>query len=104
MKNLNIILLILLLTFQKGISQTTLQPLVFQSPEVSSLIKEVTTPVSLSSGTVNIDIPIYTLKHGDIAVPISLSYDASGVKVDAQPTWVGQNWSLKAGGMISRIY
>lgn len=87
----------------KMVAQQNYQPPVLQSPEISSLMKEVQTPVSLSSGTVNINVPIYTLKHGEIEVPISLAYDASGVKVDAQPTWVGQNWSLRAGGMVSRI-
>ncbi|MDR0505312.1 MAG: RHS repeat protein [Dysgonamonadaceae bacterium] len=103
MKRVIIFIFLSFSIFREGISQTVTQPLVFQSPEISSLVKEVTTPVSLSSGTVNVEIPLYTLNHGDITVPISMSYDASGVKVDAQPGWVGQNWSLKAGGMISRI-
>jgi len=94
---------LMLFAFCELRSQQNYQSPVFQSPEVSSLMREVQSPVSLSSGTVNIEVPIYTLKHGDIEVPISLAYDASGVRVDAQPTWVGQNWSLKAGGMISRI-
>ena len=85
------------------VAQMTLQPNIYQSPEVSSLMKEVLSPVSLSSGTVNVNIPLYTLQKGSISVPISLNYDASGVKVDAQPGWVGQNWSLSSGGMISRV-
>ena len=103
MKRAIIFIFICLSAVLSVISQTANQPLVLQSPEASSLMKEVTTPVSLSSGTTTVEIPVYSLKHGDIVVPVSLSYDASGVKVDAQPTWVGQNWSLKAGGMISRI-
>lgn len=83
--------------------QMSLQPNVFQSPEISSLMREVVSPVSLSSGTASVSIPLYTLKKGSINVPISLNYDATGVKVDAQPSWVGQNWSLSTGGMISRI-
>lgn len=83
--------------------QMSLQPNVFQSPEISSLMREVVSPVSLSSGTVSTSVPLYTLQKGEIKVPLSLSYDASGVKVDAQPSWVGQNWSLSTGGMISRI-
>lgn len=75
----------------------------FQTPEVASLISEVQTPVSLSSGGLGIEIPVYTLKEGDITVPISLSYDATGVRVASHPGWVGQNWTLKAGGMISRV-
>lgn len=83
--------------------QMSLQPNVFQSPEISSLMREVVSPVSLSSGTVSTSVPLYTLQKGEIKVPLSLNYDASGVKVDAQPSWVGQNWSLSTGGMISRI-
>jgi hypothetical protein len=47
-------------------------------------------------------IPIYTLKEGNLTVPISLVYDGSGVKVSEQPSTVGQNWQLQAGGNIVR--
>ena len=103
MKKLFFVLLSLLLIDQTIYPQFTNQPLAHQSPEVSSLIKEVQAPVSLSSGTININIPLYTLKHGDIEIPISMDYDASGIKIDANPSWVGQNWNLKAGGTVSRI-
>lgn len=66
--------------------QMSLQPNVFQSPEISSLMREVVSPVSLSSGTVSTSVPLYTLQKGEIKVPLSLNYDASGVKVDAQPS------------------
>ena len=75
----------------------------FQSPEVSALTKEVQTPVSLSSGTLGIDIPLHELRCGDIKVPISLSYDATGIRAETHPTWVGLNWNLKAGGKITRV-
>ena len=84
-------------------TQFLTQPLVHQSPEVSSLMRDVQAPVSLSSGTVNVNLPLYTVKHGDIEVPIFMNYDASGIKIDANPTWVGQNWNLNAGGMVSRV-
>jgi len=102
MKN-TVLSICLVLISLSATAQTRYQPLVFQSPEVSLLTNEVKTPVSLSSGTVAIEVPLYTIKEGDINVPISLAYDGSGVKVNSQPTWVGQNWSLRAGGMISRI-
>lgn len=56
-----------------------------------------------STGTHSETIPIYTVQEGNLAVPISISYDASGVKVSSIASSVGQNWSLNAGGKISRI-
>ena len=53
-----------------------MQPPSFQSPEVASLINEVQTPVSHSSGTLSVSIPVYMVRHGDIEIPITLEYDA----------------------------
>ncbi len=55
-----------------------------------------------STGSKSLNFPIYTLKEGGLVVPISLSYDGSGVKVAEQPSTVGQNWQLNAGGFIMR--
>lgn len=72
------------------------------SPNVTAfdMINEV--PVSLYTGKCDITIPVYELKEGDISVPIYLAYNSSGVRPDVHPGWVGQNWSLQAGGMITR--
>ena len=58
--------------------------------------------VNHATGTLSASIPIYTLNEGNLSVPISLSYDGSGVLVEATATNVGLNWSLNAGGYISR--
>jgi len=73
------------------------------SPEAAALGKFVEVPVSNYSGLPEINIPIYTLNAKDFSIPASLSYHASGVKVKEIPGWVGANWALNAGGMISRI-
>jgi len=72
------------------------------SPNAASLGLYGEVPVSLYTGTPNIDIPLYTLQEGKIKVPISLSYHASGVRVNQHPGWVGLNWNLNAGGAITR--
>lgn len=72
------------------------------SPDAASLGKYGTYPVTLSSGLINIDIPIYTIDLPLIKIPISISYHPSGIKVDEIASSVGLGWALNAGGVISR--
>ncbi|MGK7390099.1 MAG: hypothetical protein ACNS60_07100 [Candidatus Cyclobacteriaceae bacterium M2_1C_046] len=60
-------------------------------------------PVSLSTGSINVDIPLHTLQGKNLNLPISLSYNGSGIKVDQVASWVGLGWSLNAGGVITRM-
>jgi len=72
------------------------------SPTAASLGKYGDIPVSYNTGIPNISIPIYTVTSGYLKLPISLSYHASGLKVQEQAGWVGAGWSLNAGGVITR--
>ena len=72
------------------------------SPEASSFKKVGFTEVEKSTGRANISIPLYTVKCGDLIVPISLSYDTGGVNVNAPASNVGLNWSLNAGGQVKK--
>lgn len=72
------------------------------SPNAASLGIYGEIPISHFTGVPNINIPIYTLKNADIAIPINMSYHASGVQLDQRPGWVGLNWTLNAGGVITR--
>ncbi len=72
------------------------------SPNTASLGKYLETPVSYETGIPNIKVPIYTIKEGDVSLPISLSYHAGGIKVEEVASWVGLGWSLNVGGLISR--
>jgi len=85
-----------------GFSQTLELPANIQSPNAASLGKYGDIPVSYFTGTPNINIPLYKFNSHGIELDISLNYDASGVKIDDHPGWVGQNWSLNAGGVIIR--
>ncbi len=72
------------------------------SPNASALGKYGDIPVSYHTGIPNIGIPLYTLKFGSLQLPVSLSYHASGLKVEENDSWVGAGWSLIAGGAITR--
>jgi hypothetical protein len=74
-----------------------------KSPDAAALFRYTETPVSLYAGVPNIDIPIYTIKEGDIEVPISISYHAGGIKVTDEASSVGLGWALNAGGRVSHI-
>ena len=54
------------------------------------------------TGTKQITIPIYNSTVSGYNLPISISYDGSGVKLKDVATSVGLKWQLNAGGKISR--
>ncbi|MDJ1492874.1 hypothetical protein QNI19_08025 [Cytophagaceae bacterium DM2B3-1] len=58
--------------------------------------------MSTYTGIPDITIPIYQIKSGDISVPITLSYHASGIKVAEEASRVGIGWVLNSGGLISK--
>ena len=72
------------------------------SSDAAALGKYGQYPVSLYNGLVQIDIPVHTINLPLFSLPISLSYHASGIKVDEIPTPVGLGWVLNAGGVITR--
>ena len=74
------------------------------SPTAAALGKFGDIPVSNHTGIPNISIPVYTVKEGNLSLPISLSYHAGGMKVMEPAGWVGAGWSLTAGGVISRTF
>ena len=73
------------------------------SPTVATLGKFGQIEMDYFNGLPNISVPIYTIKSGDISIPISLMYHASGVKPDQKSGWVGLNWSLNIPFSINRI-
>jgi len=72
------------------------------SADAAALGKYGSIPVSPYTGVPNISIPLYTIKSGDLTLPISLSYHSSGIKVEEMASSVGLGWVLNAGGVITR--
>jgi Domain of unknown function (DUF6443) len=85
-----------------GTPQGIVPKIIPPSPEASSLAKYAEWPVSLSTGTPNISLPLYQFSKGEIAINIGLSYHASGIRMDEMANWTGLGWTLNAGGAITR--
>lgn len=73
------------------------------SPEAEAFTKYGDYSVSMYTGTPNIEVPIYTYEGIELDLPISLTYDASGIKVNQLATKVGLGWNLNVGGRVSRM-
>ncbi|GEP49847.1 hypothetical protein FNO01nite_05190 [Flavobacterium noncentrifugens] len=73
------------------------------SPEAAAFEKYGEAPVNMYSGTPDISVPLHTIEGRELSLPISLNYDATGVKVTQISTNVGLGWSINLGGRISRI-
>ncbi|WP_291913309.1 hypothetical protein [Chitinophaga sp. CB10] len=83
--------------------RTSIPRVIGPSPNAASIAKYGEVPVSNYTGTVNVSVPIFTVKNKEITVPISLNYHSGGIKVQEEASLVGLGWSLFTGGVISRV-
>ncbi len=93
------ICVLLLGVFNISNGQTVIPP----SPESSALIRSINIPVNHYTGTASIGVPLMNIQSGGINIPISLSYQTSGIKVQDIAPWTGLGWNLSAGGKITRL-
>lgn len=91
-----------LLSFGQSLDDIKTPKVVPPSPDAAALGKYGQIPINKSTGVPSIEIPIYEIKTPRFTLPISLSYHASGIRVEEMASWVGAGWSLNAGGMITR--
>lgn len=102
------ILLFLLLCITKSVwgddkVQNSLNLNYFRTPEASAFKKYGEESVNEYTGTADISVPLYTIKSNDIEIPLVLRYDASGIKVEQEASWVGLGWNLMVGGCINYV-
>jgi len=70
-----------------------------KSPEVNTLNKFDAIPTSDYTGSKGFEIPIYTITEGNISIPISLKYHASGIMIEDVSGKYGLGWALDIGGL-----
>ncbi|MFZ6011286.1 MAG: hypothetical protein ACOYXT_13140 [Bacteroidota bacterium] len=58
--------------------------------------------MGLYSGQPNVSYPLYEIDNGYVKVPIMLSYNYNGLKVEDYPGWVGTGWTLNVPNLITR--
>ncbi|WP_162927202.1 hypothetical protein [Flavobacterium anhuiense] len=101
MKKLSFLLFLMLTGVAFG--QTIQMPNVIPpSPTAQNFMRYGEIPVDYSTGVPNISIPLYTIQSKRLTLPISISYHASGIKVNDISSEVGLGWVLNAGGIIAR--
>lgn len=86
----------LLLVFAQAFAQIpelTHSSVIPPSPVASELTKYITYPVDLCNGLVKTNIPLYEIVDGDIRIPITLNYHASGLK----PNMRSSHWPVTVG-------
>ena len=91
-------------TAMSAISQvTSLQSDMIESDDPSASFKNYSpsTP-SLVSGSVDVNVPLYTVNYRGVKVPIALSYRSNGIKVEATSRPCGYGWRLTPSYKITR--
>ena len=71
------------------------------APTQWSFYKFIEQPVGLYRGAVSVDIPLFTLRDGEVELPITLRYNTSGIKVSEEASWVGLGWNLDVAGYLT---
>jgi hypothetical protein len=74
-----------------------------RTPDVANLEKFGDYPIGYNTGTVSINVPMFSFMLGENStLSISIGYHSSGIKIADKSGQVGAGWALNAGGCISR--
>lgn len=57
---------------------------------------------SLATGSVNVNVPIYTIECQGLKIPLTMRYNTSGIKVFDEPLPYGYGWTLVPGLRVMR--
>lgn len=72
------------------------------TPETYSMFKAGDFPVDYRTGKLNVSVPLYEIKtRYGVTIPVSLTYNTGGIKVDETSGVAGLGWSLSVPNGIS---
>ncbi|UPQ76045.1 hypothetical protein [Chryseobacterium nepalense] len=92
----------LLMTIHVAAQNQTMQRSAVKSPESYAFEKYGNVPVNLYTGAVDLKVPVTSIEENGVSIPITLSYDSSGFIPHKKSEVAGVNWTLVAGGRITR--
>lgn len=95
-----IIVFALLLTGYKSFCQIT--NVVPPAPNAMKMTEYYAQRPNMYTGTANVSIPLYTIDFDGWKLPLSISYNATGVRANEEASEVGLGWALNATAVISR--
>ncbi|WEK18862.1 MAG: hypothetical protein P0Y49_18975 [Candidatus Pedobacter colombiensis] len=72
------------------------------NPDTYSATRSTIYKVNESTGIPGISIPFFNITQNGYTLPVSINYNASGIKVDESASRIGLGWTLNAGGVVSR--
>lgn len=101
-RNNNVYTFLLIITFGFTFGQNAEPPKEIKSPIASSLGRFGDIPINYYTGRANVNIPLFSDEENRVPLNMSLNYDTGGVHVNDMPSWIGQNWNMEAGGVITR--
>lgn len=73
------------------------------SPSSSMQTRYDESSIGGASGRLVKSIPLLSYNVGKLSVPVSLNHFGNAVKINQISGWVGINWDLEAGGVITRV-
>ncbi|MFT3750116.1 MAG: DUF5977 domain-containing protein [Agriterribacter sp.] len=98
----NLVTTVLLFALGVKAQQNYSIPAMPKSPNVAAMDRYGTFGVNFYRGLPEISIPLYEIKTKSFSIPLTLSYHASGIKVNDVASWVGLGWSVSGGAYIGR--
>ena len=70
---------------------------------LASVLATAQVTVNPLTGAAECSIPVYTIRSGQVALSVGLSYSGSGIKTKDVESNAGMGWQLNTGGQVSRV-